>query len=67
MQVRVPVGGIALARSRWLLEGHVGPEGSALPPRNGLLLTVLQRQAGSWLIIDTQNTDIIEGAISRPQ
>jgi uncharacterized protein (TIGR02246 family) len=66
-QVRLPIKGIALARSRWRLEGHVGPEGCALPPRNGVLLTVLQRKAGNWLIIDTQNTDIIEGAISRPQ
>jgi uncharacterized protein (TIGR02246 family) len=66
-QVRVPVEGIAIARSRWRLEGHVGPDGSSLPPRTGVLLSVLQHKAGNWLIIDTQNTDIIEGAISRPQ
>jgi uncharacterized protein (TIGR02246 family) len=66
-QIRVPVEGIAIARSRWQLEGHFGPDGSALPPRTGVLLSVLQHKAGSWLIIDTQNTDIIEGAISRPQ
>jgi uncharacterized protein (TIGR02246 family) len=62
-QVRVPVEGIAIARSRWRLEGHVGPDGSSLPPRTGVLLSVLQHKAGNWLIIDTQNTDIIEGAI----
>jgi uncharacterized protein (TIGR02246 family) len=66
-QVRLPAEGIALARSRWRLEGHVGPNGSALPPRNGLLFTVLQNKSGTWLIIDTQNTDIVEGVISRPQ
>ena len=64
-QVRLPVNGIALARSRWQLEGHVGPDGSALPPRNGILLSVLRHRAGGWLIIDAQNTDIVEGAISR--
>jgi uncharacterized protein (TIGR02246 family) len=66
-QVRLPAEGVALARSRWRLEGHVGSDGSALPPRNGLLFTVLQYKAGTWLIIDTQNTDIIEGVFSRPQ
>ena len=66
-QVRLPAEGVALARSRWRLEGHVGPDGSALPPRNGLLLSVLQYKAGAWQIIDAQNTDIIEGVVSRPQ
>ena len=66
-KVRLPNEGIALARSHWKLEGHVGPDGSALPPRNGLLLTVLQYKEDTWLIIDTQNTDIIEGVVSRPQ
>ena len=66
-QVRLPGEGIALARSRWRLEGHVGPDGSALPPRSGLLVSVLQYKAGTWLIIDAQNTDIIEGVVSRPQ
>jgi uncharacterized protein (TIGR02246 family) len=66
--IRFPAEGIALARSRWRLEGHVAPgDGSPLPPRHGLLLTVLRRQAGNWLVIDTQNTDILEGAVSRPQ
>ena len=66
-QIRLPAEGVALARSRWRLEGHVGRDGSALPPRNGLLFNVLQHKAGAWLIIDTQNTDIVEGAISRSQ
>jgi len=65
--VRFPVVDIAIARSRWVLEGHVSPDGSALPPRTGILLSVLARTSGAWSIIDSQNTDIIEGALSRPQ
>lgn len=67
MAVRFPQPQVALARARWMLEGHVSPEGAALPARTGLLLNVLQRDGTGWVIIDSQNTDIIEGALSRPQ
>ncbi|GBD24990.1 hypothetical protein HRbin30_00304 [bacterium HR30] len=59
--VRFPVAGIVIARSRWVLEGYVSPEGAPLPPRSGILLSVLARSSGAWPIIDSQNTDIIEG------
>lgn len=65
--VRFPAPDIAIARSRWILEGHVAPDGAALPPRTGILLNVLARQGGAWSIIDSQNTDIVEGVLSRPQ
>lgn len=65
--VRFPAGSIAIARARWVLEGHVSPDGAALPARNGILLNVLSLASGRWSIIDSQNTDIIEGALSRPQ
>ena len=66
-EVRFPVKGIAIARSKWLLEGHVTPDGAALPPRRGILLNVLVQSADGWKIIDSQNTDIVDGAITRPQ
>lgn len=65
--VRFPRPELALARAQWRLEGHVAPDESALPPRTGLLLNVLQRDAAGWAIIDSQNTDIVEGVLSRPQ
>jgi uncharacterized protein (TIGR02246 family) len=67
VSVRFPQEGIAIARARWALEGHVSPEGAPLPARNGILLNVLCRTPGGWVIIDSQNTDIVEGALSRPQ
>lgn len=66
-KVRLPTEGVALARAHWKLEGHTGPDGSARPPRYGLLFSVLLYKAGAWQIIDTQNTDIVEGADLRPQ
>jgi len=65
--VRFPVPELAIARSRWLLENHVGPDGEPLPARHGVLVNLLARQGGRWSIIDAQNTDIIEGVVSRPQ
>jgi uncharacterized protein (TIGR02246 family) len=65
--VRFPAPQLAIARSRWLLENHVSPDGAALPARNGVLVNVLALRGGTWSIIDAQNTDIIEGVVSRPQ
>ena len=65
--IRFPVQTIAIARSKWLLEGHVIPDGASLPPRNGILVNVLAQISCTWKIIDLQNTDIIDGVISRPQ
>jgi len=65
--MRFPLPQLAIARSRWRLEGHVGPDGQALPARTGILLNVLTVDDGSWAIIDSQNTDVVEGVLSRPQ
>jgi len=65
--VRFPAADLAIARARWVLEGHLAPDGSALPVRTGVLLNLLARSAGNWSIIDAQNTDIVEGALARPQ
>lgn len=67
ISTRLPAPDIAIARCRWTLEGHVTPEGAPLPPRTGVLVNTLRRDGGRWLIIDSQNTDIIEGVASRPQ
>jgi uncharacterized protein (TIGR02246 family) len=67
LSIRFPLASIAIARSRWVLEGHVSPEDAPLPARKGVLLNVLQRGPAGWSIIDSQNTDIIEGQLSRPQ
>ena len=65
--VRFPAPGVAISRCRWTLEGHVSPEGGPLPARNGILVNTLQKIGGTWRIIDSQNTDIVEGVLSTPQ
>ena len=65
--VRCPRNDLALARARWTLEGHVSPAGDALPARAGILFNVLVQDASGWSIIDSQNTDIVDGVLSRPQ
>ena len=65
--VRFPSPQFAIARARWQLEGHMGPDGQPLPPRTGILVHVLTSDDGNWTIIDSQNTDILEGVLSRPQ
>ena len=65
--VRFPAEGVAIARSRWQLQGHVSPAGVALPVRQGLLVNVMALGPAGWWIIDSQNTDIVEGEPSRPQ
>lgn len=65
--VRFSVDGLAISRARWILEGHVSPEGAPLPAREGILLNVLRRGSKGWSIIDSQNTGVIEGQLSRPQ
>jgi len=62
---------MAIARARWRLEGHLGADGQALPPREGILVHLLARSGdgtgAGWKIIDSQNTDIVDGVLSRPQ
>jgi uncharacterized protein (TIGR02246 family) len=67
VSVRLPAPGLALARSRWRLEGHLAPDGSALAAREGILVLLMDLETGKGLIIDAQNTDIIEDVTTRPQ
>lgn len=65
--IRFPVPQIAITRCHWKLRGHVSPTGAPLPERSGILLNILRQKGNQWFIIDSQNTDIIEGVASRPQ
>ena len=67
VSVRLPVDNVAIARTRWVLKGHVSPDGESLPARHGILVSVLLHSPAGWSIIDSQNTDVIEGQLSRPQ
>lgn len=56
---------VAAAHVLWELSGQVEPDGSVGQPRHGILLLVLVRDGGRWLIQTAQNTDIVTGVLTR--
>lgn len=67
IEIRFVKPDVAIVRSSWELTGHVGPSGEALPARKGILVNLVTRIEDYWKIIDSQNTDIIEGVLAPPQ
>ena len=67
IEIRIVDEQVLIARCRWTLIGHVTPDGAPLPPRTGILVNILVRAESGWSIIDSQNTDILEQHLSRPQ
>jgi uncharacterized protein (TIGR02246 family) len=57
--VRFPRPDVAVVHQRWELTGDTGLDGITLPPRRGILTFVLERTGPEWLIISSQNTDIV--------
>jgi uncharacterized protein (TIGR02246 family) len=56
---------IAAAHVLWELNGQIEPDGSVGQPRHGILLLVIARVDGRWLIQTAQNTDIVAGVLTR--
>ncbi len=53
---------VAIAHVRWTMEGAKAPPGAPEPPRQGIQLQVLRRDAGQWRILSLQNTNSIPEA-----
>ena len=53
--------GLAFVRWSWRIAGDRNFDGSARPPRVGLMSMLAQRRAGHWLVIASQNTNKIPG------
>lgn len=51
---------VGTARSVCTLTGQMSPNGQAAPPRTAILTHVLVRAGGRWLIVLTQNTDVVK-------
>jgi len=54
---------VATARCVWILSGMTSENGQAAPTRTGILTHVLARANGHWLIVLSQNTDIVKPGI----
>jgi uncharacterized protein (TIGR02246 family) len=50
---------VAVCRSKWQLTGHTSPSGAPELPRHGILTHVLQKERDRWVIVVSQNTDIV--------
>lgn len=55
---------VAIARARWQLTGHRAPSGAALPVRKGVLVNLVVHADGRWRIVDSQNTDMVDGVLA---
>jgi uncharacterized protein (TIGR02246 family) len=53
---------VAIARSVWALSGMTSENGQVAAARAGILTHVLLKTDGHWLIVASQNTDIVKPA-----
>jgi uncharacterized protein (TIGR02246 family) len=52
---------IAVVHWSWKIEGDNNPDGTARPPRYGMMTLVAEKKNGKWLVIVGQNTNAILG------
>jgi uncharacterized protein (TIGR02246 family) len=50
----------AVAHSTWELVGQQTPDGEELPPRKGVISSVMMRQNDKWEIVSAHNTDTVQ-------
>jgi uncharacterized protein (TIGR02246 family) len=49
---------IAVAHVRWGMRGDKDPDGTTRQPRNGVMMQVLMKRDGKWLVVAAQNTNV---------
>jgi len=52
---------MAVVHWSWKMEGDKNPDGTARPPRYGLMTLVAEKQSGNWVVVVGQNTNAILG------
>ena len=58
-QIRFLKPDVAVAHSIWEVIGQQSPDGEKLPPRQGVLSSVMTRQDNKWQIVAVHNTDTV--------
>jgi uncharacterized protein (TIGR02246 family) len=58
VEVRFITPEIAVAHVSWAMRGDKNQDGSARPPRNGVMMQVLAKHDGKWTVVAAQNTDV---------
>jgi uncharacterized protein (TIGR02246 family) len=49
---------IAVAHIKWGMRGDRDADGTARPPRDGVMMQVLVKRGGAWTIVAVQNTNV---------
>jgi uncharacterized protein (TIGR02246 family) len=49
---------IAVAHVQWGMKGDKDADGTPRPPRNGVMMQVLVKRSGAWIIVAVQNTNV---------
>jgi uncharacterized protein (TIGR02246 family) len=58
VEIRFITPEIAVAHVSWGMRGDKNQDGSARQPRNGVMMQVLAKRDGNWIVVAAQNTDI---------
>lgn len=51
---------VAIYHSTWEMNGLISPDGSILPPKQGILTAIAQQQNGQWQIVAVHNTETVQ-------
>jgi len=49
---------IAVAHVRWGMKGDKDPDGTPRQPRHGVMMQVLMKRDGKWMVVAAQNTNV---------
>jgi uncharacterized protein (TIGR02246 family) len=49
---------IAVAHVRWGMRGDKDPDGTLRQPRHGVMMQVLMKRDGKWMVVAAQNTNV---------
>jgi uncharacterized protein (TIGR02246 family) len=58
---------VCVVHRNWRMTGEQGPEGSALPSRDGIITWIVRREGAKWLIEAAHNTTIQPGIVGSGQ
>ena len=49
---------IAVAHVRWEMRGDKDPDGTLRQPRHGVMMQVLMKRDGKWMVVAAKNTNV---------
>jgi uncharacterized protein (TIGR02246 family) len=56
---------VRLVHRNWRMSGEQDPDGTTLPPREGVITWIVRHDGSKWLIEAAHNTTIVSGVVGR--